>query len=147
MAMDNDGGPSVKGDVEGVAATPSSPSVNGPNGNDNGRDSAGRFTKGCPGGPGNPCARRVAKFRFALLKTVTEEDLITVARLLMSKAIEGEPWAIRELLDRLLGKPVALDVLQQDEITEADNSEVKSPAELVAAMVESVTNGGMDADV
>ena len=70
----------------------------------NGRTARGRFAKGNPGGPGNPYARRVADLRAALLESVTEQDIRAVARALVKRAKEGEIPAIRELLDRLMGK-------------------------------------------
>ena len=77
------------------------PSTNRPNG----RDARGRFTKGNPGGPGNPHVAAVAKWRTALVETVTAADLRRVIRKLVESAEAGEPWAIRELLDRTLGRP------------------------------------------
>ncbi len=70
----------------------------------NGRTPRGQFAKGNPGGPGNPYARRTAALRSALLDAVTEQDIRAVARALVKRAKAGEIPAIRELLDRLLGK-------------------------------------------
>jgi len=70
----------------------------------NGRTARGRFAKGNPGGPGNPHSRRVAALREALLESVTEDDIRAVAEALVSKAKGGDIPAVRELLDRLLGK-------------------------------------------
>lgn len=70
----------------------------------NGRTASGRFAKGNPGGPGNPHSRRVAALREALLESVTESDIRAVAKALVSKAKGGDIPAVRELLDRLLGK-------------------------------------------
>jgi hypothetical protein len=70
----------------------------------NGRTARGRFAQGNLGGPGNPYAKRVADLRAALLESVTEQDIRAVARALVKRAKEGEIPAIRELLDRLLGK-------------------------------------------
>ena len=70
----------------------------------NGRTARGRFAQGNPGGPGNPYARRTAALRSALLDAVTEQDIRAVARALVKRAKAGEIPAIRELLDRLLGK-------------------------------------------
>ena len=70
----------------------------------NGRTPRGQFAKGNEGGPGNPYAKRVADLRAALLESVTEQDIRAVARALVKRAKEGEIPAIRELLDRLLGK-------------------------------------------
>ena len=70
----------------------------------NGRTPRGQFAKGNEGGPGNPYAKRVAALRSALLESVTEADIRAVARALVKRAKEGDVPAVRELLDRLLGK-------------------------------------------
>ena len=75
-----------------------------PNGG-NGRDRLGRFAKGNPGGPGNPHAAAVGAWRSALAKSVTPDDLQDVIGQLLKQAKDGEPWAIRELLNRCLGRP------------------------------------------
>jgi hypothetical protein len=46
----------------------------------------------------------VADLRAALLESVTEADIRAVARALVKRAKAGEVAAIRELLDRLVGK-------------------------------------------
>jgi hypothetical protein len=51
------------------------------NGGD-GRDPTGRFTKGNPGGPGNPLARSVALMRQTMLEAVSDEDLREIVRAL-----------------------------------------------------------------
>lgn len=76
-----------------------------PNGG-NGRDGQGRFLPGNPGGPGNPLAGRVHQYRTALAEAVTEDDIRAVIGKLVAAARAGERWAIRELLDRCLGKPM-----------------------------------------
>jgi hypothetical protein len=88
-----------------------------PNG-DNGRDPAGRFTKGNPGGPGNPFAKRAGELRSALMAALTDEDWQAVVRKLVDCAKAGEPWAIREVFDRTLGKPVEADLLERLEVLE-----------------------------
>ena len=70
----------------------------------NGRTPRGQFAQGNPGGPGNPYAKRVADLRAALLESVTEQDIRAVAKALVRRAKAGEVPAIRELLDRLMGK-------------------------------------------
>lgn len=70
----------------------------------NGRTARGRFAKGNPGGPGNPHSRRVAVLREALMRSVTEEDIYVVAQALVSRAKSGDVPAVRELLDRVIGK-------------------------------------------
>lgn len=69
-----------------------------------GRDNAGRFANGNPGGPGNPEGRRVAAFRRAFLKAVTPADVAAVVQVLIDRAKAGEAWAVREMLDRSLGR-------------------------------------------
>jgi len=78
------------------------PSPNGANGH--GRDRRGRFVVGNPGGPGNPHARTVAAWRRAFLEAVTPADIRKVARTLVRMAIAGDLGAIKELLDRTVGK-------------------------------------------
>jgi hypothetical protein len=77
----------------------SSPSPNG----GNGRDARGRFALGNPGGPGNPHNRRMARFRAAMLRTVTVADVEAVVRMLVDKAKGGDLDAAKMLFDRVLG--------------------------------------------
>ncbi len=79
------------------------PSTNG----DNGREATGRFAKGNAGGPGNPFASRVAALRILLLDAVSNDDLRAVIAKLVEQAKAGDLAAIRELLDRIMGKPLA----------------------------------------
>ncbi len=74
-----------------------------PNGS-NGRRADGRFATGNPGGPGNPHARQTADIRRLIREAVTDDDLRAVVRCVVKKAKAGEPWAVKELLDRLAGK-------------------------------------------
>jgi len=86
-----------------------SPSTNG----DNGRQAGGRFAQGNAGGPGNPHAKRVAKLRTALFKAVSPDDLKAVVAALLKSAKGGDVAAARELLQRLLGPPEALDFVER----------------------------------
>jgi len=70
----------------------------------NGRTASGQFAVGNAGGPGNPHARRVGELRRALLDSITVEDIQAVGVALIARAKAGEVAAIRELLDRILGK-------------------------------------------
>ena len=70
-----------------------------------GRDARGRFAPGNRLGRGNPHARQTAAWREALVTAVTPANIATVIKRLVTAAEAGEPWAIRELLDRCLGKP------------------------------------------
>ena len=86
------------------------PSPNGANS----RDAKGRFAAENGGGPGNPYARRVANLRAALLDAVSDEDLKTIVSQLVDMAKRGSLPAIKEILDRTIGKPqtdVSVDLL------------------------------------
>lgn len=84
-----------------------------------GRDNGGRFAPGNRFSKGNPYAQRVAKLRAALLEAVTEDDLAEVAKALIDKAKTGDVPAVRELLDRTLGRPTEADLLERLEQLEA----------------------------
>ena len=117
------------------------PSTNGDNGLVATRDSKGRFLPGNPGGPGNPQAGSVGRWRQALAEAVSADDLARVAQKLVAAAKAGEPWAVRELLDRCLGKPHVQVELQADadyvrEYTEMEQREATRLARLL------LTDGG-----
>ncbi len=82
-----------------------SPSPNG----SNGRNRSGRFTVGNKGGPGNPHAQAVGRFRSALLEAVTDEDFAAVVRVLVEKATAGDLAAIKVFLDYTIGRPGVAD--------------------------------------
>ncbi len=81
------------------------PLANGGNGGV-GQDSRGRFLPGNQAacGRGNPHAARVNAWRSALAQSVTAQDVRAVLKVLVQKAKAGEPWAVKEFLDRTLGK-------------------------------------------
>lgn len=85
------------------------PSTNGANG----RDARGRFAVGNAGGPGNPHAARVGQLRAALLDAVTPADVRAIVSALVEQAKAGDVRAIREVLDRTLGKPVEADFVER----------------------------------
>lgn len=90
------------------------PSPNGANG----RDSNGQFTKGNPGGPGNPHGRKVAELRAAFLDAVSARDIKEIVRKMKQQSKKGDMTAARELLDRVLGKAsqgVLLEVSQSQQ--------------------------------
>jgi hypothetical protein len=76
--------------------------------NDNGRDERGRFTAGNIGGPGNPFARRVARFRKVLHQCASVEDMKEIGRQLVAMAKTGDLAAIKLLLQYQVGRPVAV---------------------------------------
>ena len=89
------------------------------------RDAGGRFARGNPGGPGNPKLREVARLRRALLDGVTETDIRDVVAALLDKAKAGHLPAVRELLDRLVGKATDADLADRLEELEALAEELR----------------------
>jgi hypothetical protein len=94
-----------------------SPSPNGSN--RSGRAPGGRFAPGNSGGPGNPHAAAVGRLRAAMLAAVSPEDVAAIVRQLVELAKGGSVPAIREVLDRTVGKPVEVDLIERLECLEA----------------------------
>src|SRR5688500_13635947 len=90
----------------------------------NGRGGNGRFAPGNKLAKGNPFARRVARLRSALLKAVSPADLREVAAALLRQAKAGDVPATRELLQRLLGPPESVDLIERLDALEAKLSEL-----------------------
>jgi hypothetical protein len=70
------------------------------------------------GQPGNQNARKGKLFYDALRIALVQEDkkkLRTITEKLVKSAENGEPWAIKEVMDRIDGKPI-----QATEISGAD---------------------------
>ncbi|MCC5821842.1 MAG: hypothetical protein LAT64_00985 [Phycisphaerales bacterium] len=86
--------------------------------NGTGRTPGGRFTKGNPGGPGNPHAAKVAKLRAAILRAVTPEDIEGIVLAMVHRAKGGDMAAVRELLDRAIGKPTDANIAERLEMLE-----------------------------
>jgi hypothetical protein len=95
------------------------PSTNG----SDGRGDDGKFTKGNRGGPGNPHAKKVQRLRATLLTIVTPKRFKIVVARLFQLAANGDLAAIRELMDRLLGRPVEQDLLERIERLEMEMDE------------------------
>ena len=72
---------------------------------DRGRDPRGRFTKGNPGGPGNPFYRRQAAFRRTVQAAFTPEDAVSVLNKMRDLALEGDVAAAKVFLEYVIGKP------------------------------------------
>ena len=98
------------------------PSSNG----GNGRRPDGRFVTGNSGGPGNPYALHTARLRALLLDAVTDDDFTVVVAKLVEMAKGGNLAAIRDLLDRMTGRPKSTVELQQ---TEFDRAEIEQELE------------------
>ncbi|MFC2081923.1 hypothetical protein ACFLSF_02290 [Candidatus Bipolaricaulota bacterium] len=88
-----------------------------PNGS-NGRDERGRFTKGNPGGPGNPYAAQVGRLRSSLLSAITEDDIRAIVAKLVDQARDGDIAAARVLFTRVFGRPLEADILERIEALE-----------------------------
>lgn len=99
---------------------------------DGGRATDGRFTSGNRGGPGNPLAGKISKLRAALVAAVTEDDIHEIARSLIATAKGGDVRAVKELLDRTIGRPVETDLIERLEAMEATLSAVEVQRENVA---------------
>ena len=75
------------------------------------------------GQPGNQNARKGKLFYDALRIALVQEDkkkLRTITEKLVKSAENGEPWAIKEVMDRIDGKPV-----NTTELSGTDNSPLK----------------------
>jgi hypothetical protein len=83
-----------------------------------GRDASGRFAPGNPGGPGaiaHERTKRARALRQALHDAVTAEDMAAVARALVDRAKAGDVAAARELLDRIIGRPLPAEPPEDDD--------------------------------
>lgn len=78
------------------------------------------FAKGNKGGPGNPNARKVALIRNQIIEAVSEDDLREIIQALIKKAKSGDMQATKEILTRLIGKPVETTHPDQLESNEAN---------------------------
>tara|TARA_E500000318_G_scaffold93927_1_gene93187 strand:+ start:961 stop:1281 length:321 start_codon:yes stop_codon:yes gene_type:complete len=97
---------------------------------DGGRSSNGRFAPGNRGGPGNPLAGKISKLRAALVAAVTEDDIHEIARSLIATAKGGDVRAVKELLDRTIGRPVETDLIERLESLETALKDVETDREM-----------------
>ena len=75
-----------------------------PESNPAGRDRNGRFTKGNPGGPGNPYARRMAAIRKQMIEFMTPERVAQYMQALLDFTLQGHGWAAKLLAEHTAGK-------------------------------------------
>lgn len=64
---------------------------------------------------GNENAKKGKLFYDQLRRVLVQNDqlkLRQVSEKLVDAAIEGEPWAVKEIIDRMDGKPVAVQEIQ-----------------------------------
>ena len=85
----------------------------------NGRDQHGRFAPGNAGGPGNPQGGTMERLRHALLLAVRKDDVAAIAATLVEQAKAGDLAAVKELLNRVLGRPTDTDTLVRSDRLEA----------------------------
>lgn len=64
-----------------------------------------------PGQSGNPggVPKAMIQYRNLLQQSITEKDYKKIIELLLKKALKGERWAIKEVLDRTLGKDFTIN--------------------------------------
>ena len=89
---------------------------------------------------GNDNAKKGKLFYDQLRKVLVQNDslkLRQVSEKLVDAAIEGEPWAVKEIMDRMDGKPVAIQELQGP-----DGSQLKAGFTLVFEEPNHVINPG-----
>jgi hypothetical protein len=67
------------------------------------RDPQGRFTQGNPGGPGRPPGRGTV-LRRAAEEAITPEHVAAIIRKATRMALEGNPAAMRLVLERVCGR-------------------------------------------
>lgn len=80
-----------------------------------GRGENGRFLAGNQAARGNPVAKKAQLLRVGLMRAVSSGDLRAVIRKLVDLAKSGDVAASRLLLDRVLGPPVEVDLIERIE--------------------------------
>ncbi len=103
-----------------------------------GRDPAtGRFTSGNKAGTGNPNLKKIAAIRRNLLEAVTPERLTAAIEAVLRKATEeGDVIALREILDRLVGRRAVI------KITESEAAELGEDAPFFERIGDPPNSGG-----
>jgi hypothetical protein len=84
----------------------------------NGRQTDGRFAKGNPGGPGNPFAAKVGKYRARMYRAIKRDDIDlaikTIRDICGGDSKDSDRLAAaRLLLDRAIGPPVEADLIER----------------------------------
>jgi hypothetical protein len=110
-----------------------------------GRRSDGKFLPGhAVKSPGNPHAIKIATYTAALKHAVSEEELREVFVTLKRLALRGEIDAIRELLNRTLGKARVADNLASIDLP--DLATTKDTVKASNAIIAAVRNGKLGTD-
>jgi hypothetical protein len=80
------------------------------------RDARGRFGKGNKANRGgNPLNSRVQKIRAALLRAVKPSDVTAAIKQLVAQARGGDRFALELILDRTVGRPSQVELLERIE--------------------------------
>lgn len=83
------------------------------------RDANGRFQPGNNFGRGNPQQAKINRIRAAFTRVVTIEDVEEIVRKLVAMAKSGDLEAIKEVLNRTMGRPAQSDVSEAIEDLQA----------------------------
>lgn len=76
----------------------------------------GRFVKGeWKGGPGRPASRRREELEKVLKACITPEDMATLWKLQLEKALKGNEFSTKLLLEYAYGKPTTYIEVTTDE--------------------------------
>jgi hypothetical protein len=86
---------------------------------------AGRFAPATRVGSDRPLASRAAKPHGTLFDAESDEDLAPIAQALVREARVGDFTAACELLDRLLSKPVELELIERLDALELSLQEAR----------------------
>jgi hypothetical protein len=78
------------------------------------RDAKGRFGPGNLGGPGNPFARQMAKFRAFIMNCNTEEHMLFAFNMMMQMIADGNVQALKLYFLYIIGKPT--DAVDPDKL-------------------------------
>jgi hypothetical protein len=102
----------------------------------NGRDQHGRFTLGCSPGPGNPFSRRSNEIRRLFYEALNQEAAEEIVCRLVEAGRRGEKWAIIEILNRTIGKPLpgTTATVVDDEVSSALDYNRLSEDEMVTLL-------------
>lgn len=77
------------------------------------RDTKGRFTAGNQIGKGRPIGSKVDRLRRAMISAVTPDDIREIISVLIGLAKAGDLTAAKIVLDRVLGSPVPIDLMER----------------------------------
>jgi len=79
----------------------------------------GRFLAGNHAARGSAVPRKVARLRERLFSAVTQTDFLAVVEGLVTEAKSKKPWAVKLLLEYLLGPPTPADIIERIEFLES----------------------------